>query len=63
MRAEDWFTLFDDYSQALPCQLVEKGFDVWIGNNRGNTSGGHKHLSPEKDKIAYWDFSFAEMGT
>lgn len=42
--------------------LAEAGYDVWMGNNRGNRfSQGHTTLS-NKDK-KFWDFSWEEMGT
>lgn len=41
-------------------QLLAEGFDVWLGNNRGNIySRGHSWLSPNSD--AYCKFSFFEM--
>ena len=43
MRAEHWVTWFND-TEALPLKMVEQGFDVWLGNNRGNRSGGHRYL-------------------
>lgn len=47
---------------SLPLQLAEQGYDVWLGNNRGNTwSRAHKELDPNKNKT-YWDFSFHELG-
>lgn len=43
-------------------QLVRKGYDVWLGNERGTThSMGHKTLNPDKD-ATYWKFSWTEMG-
>lgn len=41
--------------------LAENGFDVWMGNNRGNRySMGHTSLSHKHEK--YWDFSQEELG-
>ena len=41
-------------------QLVDQGYDVWLGNNRGTIySRGHKTMQAEE---AYFDFSFYEMG-
>ncbi len=41
---------------------VEQGFDVWLGNSRGNVySRDHVRLNPNKDK-EFWDYSFQEMG-
>lgn len=43
-------------------QLVRKGYDVWLGNERGTKhSLGHQTLNPDKD-MAYWQFSWTEMG-
>ena len=42
--------------------LVDEGYDIWIGNNRGtNYSQGHETLSAVDD-TEYWEFSWAEMG-
>ncbi len=42
--------------------LANIGYDVWLGNNRGNKySRSHISLNPDKDKN-FWDFSFHEMG-
>ena len=41
--------------------MVDEGYDVWLGNNRGNRhSPGHRRLSQQDE--AYWDFSVAEFG-
>jgi pimeloyl-ACP methyl ester carboxylesterase len=38
------------------------GYDVWLGNTRGNRySREHIDWNPNHDE-AYWEFSFAEMG-
>ena len=48
--------------KALAFVLANQGFDVWIGNNRGNFfSRKHATLDPDKD-ASFWDFSFEEMG-
>jgi pimeloyl-ACP methyl ester carboxylesterase len=46
---------------ANPVAMMEEGYDVWLGNNRGSTySLEHTELSWQGNK--YWDFSWAEMG-
>jgi lysosomal acid lipase/cholesteryl ester hydrolase len=41
--------------------FVNKGYDVWLGNNRGNKySINHKTLNYKDPK--FWYFSFPEMG-
>jgi len=41
---------------------ADSGYDVWLGNFRGNRYGRkHVKLSADKDKMAFWDFSWPEM--
>ncbi len=47
---------------SLAYIMANRGYDVWIGNNRGNKySRNHIELDPNKD-AQFWDFSFEEMG-
>ncbi|CEP22233.1 TGL1 [Cyberlindnera jadinii] len=44
----------------IPFLLHELGFDVWMGNNRGNKySSKHIHLKP--NDVEFWDFAIDEF--
>lgn len=48
---------------SLPFILANKGYDVWLGNNRGNKySRSHMTWDADKNK-EFWKFSMHEMGT
>ena len=53
-------------SKSVAFKLAKEGYDVWMGNNRGNIySRGHERLNAKGDvaeKKEYFDFSFYEMG-
>lgn len=46
--------------QSLAYELVDRDYDVWLGNARGTRFGmKHKSLSVEDDR--FWDFRFVEL--
>ncbi|KAI9649303.1 cholesterol esterase [Ciborinia camelliae] len=59
MNSEVWVCLTDK-ERCLPFTLVERGYDVWLGNNRGNKySKKSIHHSPTD--AAFWNFSMDEF--
>jgi lysosomal acid lipase/cholesteryl ester hydrolase len=59
MNSEVWVCQTDQQI-CLPFELVERGFDVWLGNNRGNKySKKSIHSSPTS--VEFWDFSIDEF--
>jgi len=43
--------------------LAEEGYDVWMGNTRGNSfSRRHRKLDPDGDENEFWDFTFEKAG-
>ncbi|KAF7362150.1 Triacylglycerol lipase [Mycena venus] len=59
MNSEVWVCL-TSAERSLPFVLVEAGFDVWLGNNRGNKySKKSIHHGPNSSK--FWDFSIDDF--
>jgi gastric triacylglycerol lipase len=52
--------IINDEDKAPAFLLANRGYDVWLGNNRGNKhSKNHRTMTP-KDNL-FWDFTFEEM--
>ncbi|KAI0010860.1 alpha/beta-hydrolase [Xylariaceae sp. FL0662B] len=59
MNSEVWICL-TDAQRCLPFVLVERGFDVWLGNNRGNKYS-KKSINYSPTDIPFWNFSIDEF--
>ena len=47
---------------TLPLQLVDQGYDVWMGVNRGNWFSNSHQRDGEWSLEEKWDFNWADMG-
>ncbi|KAJ8673199.1 hypothetical protein QAD02_004461 [Eretmocerus hayati] len=55
----DWVVAGRD--RGLAFILADQGYDVWLGNTRGNLySSCHTHYTPDDQE--FWNFSWHEMG-
>jgi lysosomal acid lipase/cholesteryl ester hydrolase len=45
---------------SLALQLVERGYDVWLANNRGN-AWSKRHLEKDFRSTQFWEFSWDHM--
>lgn len=57
--ADDW--VIAGRESALAYMLSEAGYDVWMGNARGNKHS-RKHIILEPSEAEFWDFSWHEIG-
>ncbi|KAH9475222.1 putative lipase C16A3.12c [Psilocybe cubensis] len=49
------FMRVTDSRKCIPLVLADQGYDVWMGNNRGNKYS-RRHLHKKVDSPEYWDF-------
>lgn len=59
MNSEVWACITEK-ERNLPFQLVERGYDVWLGNNRGNKYS-KKSTRHSPNSNAFWDFSMDDF--
>lgn len=59
MNSEVWVTMLHKH-QNLPYILYDLGYDVWLGNNRGNKYS-QKHIRHSQLSLKFWDFSLDEF--
>lgn len=57
--SSDW--IMNTPEKALAYKLANEGYDVWMGNVRGNTYS-RNHINLTTDDQKFWRFSWDEMG-
>jgi pimeloyl-ACP methyl ester carboxylesterase len=56
-----WIDLSEE-DKSFHLQLVDQGYDVWVGNSRGTEySSGHENVAVEADQDLYWDFTLDDL--
>jgi lysosomal acid lipase/cholesteryl ester hydrolase len=60
MQSSESFVVRRESTNSLPLVLADAGYDVWLGNNRGNKYSC-KHASRKPANEDFWDFSLDEM--
>jgi len=53
-----WF--FNGEGKSVGFYLVDQGYDVWVGNNRGNKYS-HDHVNDKISEYDFFNYSFDEM--
>lgn len=62
-QGQDAETWLKDYfvGEPLPLKLIDQGYWVWMGNNRGTKYSKNLNVA-DPTSAAYWDFDFTDMG-
>lgn len=58
MSSESW-VCNPNRKLVLAFELYEKGYDIWLGNTRGNKHS-YKHVKMNTNQKEYWDYSIDE---
>jgi len=56
--SDSW--LIQEDPRSIPLRLMKEGYDVWLGNTRGNKYS-NKHLFKNKDEPSFYNFGIDEM--
>ncbi|KAF2770602.1 alpha/beta-hydrolase [Teratosphaeria nubilosa] len=59
MNSEVWVCITEQ-ERCIPFMLVEQGYDVWLGNNRGNKYS-KKSVHSKPTELRFWDFSMDQF--
>ena len=60
--ADTAWTFFQLGKNSLPFLLLKEGFDIWLGNTRGNIfSNSHVSKNPKDPKSGYNDYSIDNL--
>ncbi|KAJ1947647.1 cholesterol esterase [Kickxella alabastrina] len=60
MLSSECFVCHPDWINILPFRLAEAGYDVWLGNSRGNKYS-YKHMKYVPGDERFWNFSIDEI--
>jgi lysosomal acid lipase/cholesteryl ester hydrolase len=52
--SDSWF--YNGEGESIGFKMVEEGYDVWLGNNRGNKYS-HRHVNPNISDADFFDYS------
>lgn len=59
MNSEVWIAV-PDHKSSVAFALADLGYDVWLGNNRGNKYS-KKHISRKPQSVEFWNFGLDEF--
>eukprot|EP01113_Clastostelium_recurvatum_P043213 TRINITY_DN7101_c0_g1_i1.p1 TRINITY_DN7101_c0_g1~~TRINITY_DN7101_c0_g1_i1.p1 ORF type:complete len:484 (-),score=119.34 TRINITY_DN7101_c0_g1_i1:81-1532(-) len=60
MQCSEAWVCRKDPANSLPLVLADAGYDVWLGNNRGNKYS-YKHMKHAPTDEKFWDWSLDEL--